>query len=77
MGLGGTYRLGEDFKSSYEGQTTKGWLGPVYCLGPLKTTSKDFHLAIGDGLGWIKWLKNGAEKGFIFQAVFYALYPFW
>ena len=26
---------------------------------PLETPSKDFHLAIGGGLGWIKWLKNG------------------
>ena len=43
----------------------------------LKTPSKDFNLAIGGGLGWIKWLKNGAEKGFIFHAIFPALYPFW
>ena len=44
---------------------------------PLETPSKDNHLAIGGGLGWIKWLKNWAEKGFIFHAIFPALYPFW
>ena len=38
---------------------------------PLETPSKDFHLAPGGGLGWVKWLKNRAEKGFIFHAVFF------
>ena len=28
----------------------------------LKTPFKDFDLAIGGGLGWLKWLKNGAGK---------------
>ena len=27
-------------------------------------------------LGRMKWLKNGAEKGFIFHAIIPALYPF-
>ena len=44
---------------------------------PLKVPSKTFHLSIGGGLGWIKWLKNGAEKGLIIHAIFPALYPFW
>ena len=26
-------------------------------------------MAIGGGLGWMKWLKNGAEKGFISHAI--------
>ena len=39
----------------------------------LETPSKDFLLAIGGGLGWMKWLKNGAEKGFIFHAIIPAL----
>ena len=30
-------------------------------------------MAIGGGLGWMKWLKNGAEKGFIFHAIIPAL----
>ena len=34
-------------------------------------------MAIGGGLGWIKLLKNGAGKGFIFHAIISALYPFW
>ena len=41
------------------------------------TPSKDFHLAIGGGLGWIKWLKNGAEKGFTFHGIISAIYSFW
>ena len=39
--------------------------------------NKDFHLAIGGGLGWVKWLKNGLRQGFIFHAIIAALYPFW
>ena len=27
-------------------------------------------------LGWMKWLKNGARKAFIFHAVVPTLYPF-
>ena len=38
---------------------------------------KYFNLAIGGGLGWMKWLKNGAGKGFIFHVIIPALYPFW
>ena len=38
---------------------------------------KDVNLVIGIGLGLIKWLKNGAEKGFIFHAITPALFPFW
>ena len=41
------------------------------------TPCKDFHLAIEGGLGWMKWLKNGAEKCFIFHAIMPALYLFW
>ena len=41
------------------------------------TPCKDFNLAIGGGLGWIKLLKNGAEKGFKLHAIMPALYPFW
>ena len=44
---------------------------------PLETTCKDFNLAIGEGLGWRKWLKNGAGKGIMFHAIIPALYPFW
>ena len=41
-----------------------------------KTPCKGFNLAIEGGLGWIKWLKNGARKGFIFHAIIPALYRF-
>ena len=43
---------------------------------PLEIPSKDFHSAIWGGLGWIKWLKNATEKGYIFHAIIPALYPF-
>ena len=35
-----------------------------------KTPCKGFNLAIEGGLGWMKWLKNGARKGFIFMQLF-------
>ena len=38
---------------------------------------KDFHLAIGGGLGWVKWLKNGVGQGFISHSIIPALSPFW
>ena len=34
-------------------------------------------MAIGGGLGWMKWLKNKLEKGFIFRAIIPALDPIW
>ena len=34
---------------------------------------KDFHLAIGGGLGWVKWLKNGVGQGFISHSLIPAL----
>ena len=51
-------------------------LGGANRLGG-ETPSKDFNLAIGGRVGWMKWLKNEAGKGFIFHAVIPALYPFW
>ena len=46
-------------------------LGPFFIVGvdPLRHHVK-IHSAIGGGLGWMKWLKNAAEKGFIFHATF-------
>ena len=38
--------------------------------------NKDFHLVIGGGLDWVKWLKNGLGQGFIYHAVITALYLF-
>ena len=85
MGLGGTYRLGGDFKviiwREVRGKASHKRLGPFF-IGrvdelTLDAPSKDFNLAIGGGAGWIKWLKTGAGKGFIFHAIFPALYLFW
>ena len=58
---------GEILKSSYGIEATKGW--DHFLLGELalKTPGKDFHVAIRGGLGWMKWLKNGTEKSFIFH----------
>ena len=56
--------MGEDFKVIIWRANHKG-LGPFFMRRwTLKTPCKDFHLAIRPGLGWMKWLKNGAEKGF-------------
>ena len=32
---------------------------------PLKTPFKKFNLAIGGGLGWMKWLKNGTGESIL------------
>ena len=58
-------RLGGILKLSYGGKATKGWdhlYGESYLL---KTPCKEFNVAIGKVLGWMKWLKNGAEKVYI------------
>ena len=51
-------------------------VGTIFYWGswPLETLCKDFHLAIGGGLDWMNWLKNGVEKDFIFHAIFPVLY---
>ena len=35
-----------------------------------KTPCKDFNLAIVGGIGWMKWLKNAAEKCLSFMQLF-------
>ena len=69
------HRLEEILKSSYGGQRDE----TIFYGGcwPLKTPCKEFDLAIGGRLGWVKWFKNGVGKAFIFHAVTLALYPFW
>ena len=34
------------------------------------TQCKDFHLVTEGGLGWMKWLKNGAGKKLYFMELF-------
>ena len=55
----------------------------VYCLiivaksmGPGRAY-RLVNLAISGGLGWMKWLKNGTGKDFIFHTITLALYHFW
>ena len=43
----------------------------------LENLCKDFNLAIGGGLGWIEWLKNGTENGFIYHVIIPELYTLW
>ena len=75
MALGGAYRLGELLKSSYGRHATKGW-DHFYCGScPLETPCKHFDLVIALGLVWLKWLKNGVGKDFIFHAIIPVLYP--
>ena len=63
-GLGRAYRLveGLDFEVIKWGASHKG-MGPILWgkLTP-QDTPKGFNLAILGGLGWMKWLKNGAGK---------------
>ena len=66
--------LGKILKSPYGEQATKDWDHFLFGELTLETPRKDFHLAIRGGLDWMKWLKNGAEKDFIFHAIFPALY---
>ena len=52
-------------KLSNGGQASK-WWGHFYGGSwSLKTPCKDFNLAVVGGLGWMKWLKNGADKSFL------------
>ena len=46
-------------------------MGP-FLLGKLtlETPCKDFNLEIVGGLGWMKWLKNGAGKYLYFMQLF-------
>ena len=43
--------------------------GTIFMGGSLtlKTPCKDFNLAIGERLGWMKLLKNGAGKSLYFM----------
>ena len=55
------YRLGEILKLSYERQATKGCDHFYWGSWALETPYKDFNLAIGRGLPWMKWLENGMQ----------------
>ena len=70
IGLGRAYRLGGTLTLSNAGQDRK-WCDHFYGGSwPLKTPCKDFNLAIVGGLGWMKWLKNGAGKCLYFMQLF-------
>ena len=69
--------IGGDFNIISGGQATKGWDHFHGESWPLKASCKDFNLAISGGLGWMKWLKNGTGKDFIFHTITLALYHFW
>ena len=79
MGLGKAYRLGGDFKVIviWKGGGGRGEGGLDLFYGgswPLESPCKDFSLATGGGLGWMKWLNHRAGKGFIFHAIIPALF---
>ena len=52
------------------GQVAKGWNHFYRRSGHHKTPCKDFDLATVGGLGWMKWLKNGAGKCLYFMQLF-------
>ena len=72
MGLGGADGMGEDFKviGLGEGQATKVWDHFLWGNWPLKTACKYFNFAIGGGMKYVKWLKNGAGKDLYFMRLF-------
>ena len=66
-----TYSLWEDFKVIIWGPSHRALVGTIFYLGnwPLETPSKDLHLAIGGGLGWMK--KIGQKKVLYFMQFFF------
>ena len=72
MELGGTWRFGEDFEVIIWRARHKG-LGSFFIEEVDRSRHHVKNLAIKGGLDWMKWLKNGAEKDFIFHAIFLAL----
>ena len=64
------YRLGEILKLSYERQATKGCDHFYWGSCALETPYKDFNLAIGRGLVWMKWLENGTGKNLYFMQLY-------
>ena len=52
-------------KLSYGGQATKDQDRFYWGGWSLNISCKDFNLAIGGGLGWVKRLKIGQGKGYI------------
>ena len=66
MGLARAYALEGDFKVIWVLSHKR--MGPfLWGNYPLEIRCKDFNFAIGEGLGWMKWLKIGTGKGFIFH----------
>ena len=65
------YSLGEILKSLYWEQATGrgSW--------PLRTPCKYFNFAIGRGMKYMKWLKDGSKEAFIFHAIMLALGSLW
>ena len=68
MGLGRAYRLGDILKSSMVVPPLVRAQRDGTIFGGALDLSRD-RLKIGGGLGWMKWLKNGVGKSFIFHAV--------
>ena len=68
MGLGRAYRLGDILTSSMVVPPLVRAQRDGTIFGGALDLSRD-RLKIGGGLGWMKWLKNGVGKSFIFHAV--------
>ena len=77
IGYGKAYRLGEILKLSYGVKLQRDltiFIGEVDTsrgVNPnVVSPRKDFNLLMEGGLGWIKWLKNGAWKILYFMELF-------
>ena len=73
MGLGGSL-VGGILKSLYRKQTTKGW---EHLCGGGGLIPRDFNLAIREGLGWVKWFKNGGRERFYTSCSYSCIILFW
>ena len=76
MGPGRTYRIGDILEPLLGGKPQRDGIIFMGEVDP-ENLCKDFNLAIGGGLGWIEWLKNGTGNGFIYHVIIPELYTLW
>ena len=76
MGLGGRYSLGKYFRVIIWGTSHKG-VGPFF-IGGVKPSRHQVNIFIWQLMRarLDEMVRNGAEKDFIFHAIFPAIYPF-
>ena len=74
MGLGGSL-VGGNFEVIIQEANHKG-MGTFLCGGG-GLIPRDFNLAIREGLGWVKWFKNGGRERFYTSCSYSCIILFW